>query len=81
MIRLAACAAALALALGATPARAQNLPTGYVSLFGDYFPESNDTTELRGRLFVEEKIEPSPGVRVALSGFAEIWPAATRPES
>lgn len=71
MIRLAACAAALAIALGAMPARAQNLPTGYVSLFGDYFPENNDTTELRGRLFVEEKIEPAPGVRVALSGFAE----------
>ena len=42
---------------------ARRLPTGYVSLFGDYFPNRQDTTELRARLFVEEKLEPSPRCR------------------
>jgi hypothetical protein len=63
----------VALILGlapARPARAQT-PTGYVSLFGDYFPNREDTTELRARLFVEEKLEPSPRVVLTLSGFAE----------
>jgi hypothetical protein len=62
---------AMALALcGARPAQAQ-APTGYVSLFGDYFPNQQDTTELRARLFVEEKVEPSPRLVLTLSGFAE----------
>ncbi len=56
--------------VGARPARAQT-PTGYVSLFGDYFPNRQDTTELRARLFVEEKVEPSPRLVVTASGFAE----------
>jgi hypothetical protein len=59
------------LTMAASPVAAQNLPTGYVSLFGDYFPNRGDTTELRARLFAEEKIEPAPNVRVTLSGFAE----------
>jgi hypothetical protein len=46
-------------------------PTGYVSLFGDYFPNRQDTTELRSRLFVEEKVDPSPRLRLTVSGFAE----------
>jgi hypothetical protein len=52
------------------PASAQT-PTGYVSLFGDYFPNRQDTTELRARLFVEEKVEPSPRLVLTVSGFAE----------
>ena len=63
--------ALLALGLGATSATAQNLPKGYVSLFGDYFPHRSDTTELRARIFVEEKVEPTPRVRFTLSGFVE----------
>ncbi len=62
---------ALAFALGATPVAAQNPPTGYVSVFGDYFPNRNDTTELRARVFAEEKLEPAPSIRLTLSGFAE----------
>ena len=42
-----------------------------MSLFGDYFPNQHDTTELRARLFAEEKVEPSPRLRLTLSGFAE----------
>ena len=42
-----------------------------MSLFGDYFPNRQDTTELRARLFVEEKVEPSPRVVLTVSGFAE----------
>ncbi len=60
--------------LPATAARAQS-PTGNVSVFGDYFPNRHDTVELRGRLFVEEKIEkelePSTRVIVTASGFVE----------
>jgi len=56
--------------LSARPVRAQS-PTGYVSLFGDYFPNRQDTTELRARVFVEEKIEPSARLVFTLSGFAE----------
>ena len=33
--------------LVAAAASAQ-VPTGYASLFGDYFPNRSDTTELRG---------------------------------
>ena len=42
-----------------------------VSLFGDYFPNRQDTTELRSRVFVEEKVEPSPRLRLTVSGFVE----------
>ncbi len=50
---------------------AAQAPTGYVSVFGDHFPNQGDTTELRGRVFVEQKVEPSPRVSINLSGFAE----------
>ena len=47
----------------------------YVSLFGDYFPNRHDTTELRARLFVEEKVEKDDRARtrvvVTASGFVE----------
>jgi hypothetical protein len=66
-----ACLAVALIAAGAGGAVAQPAPTGYASVFGDYFPNRNDTTELRMRLFVEEKLEPSSTVRVTLSGFAE----------
>jgi Protein of unknown function (DUF1302) len=57
-------------AVSVRPARAQS-PTGSVSLFGDYFPNQQGTTELRARLFAEEKVEPSPRIRLTVSGFAE----------
>ena len=59
--------------LVAAAASAQ-VPTGYASLFGDYFPNRSDTTELRARLFVEEKAEKaidSNRVVVTASGFVE----------
>ena len=62
---------AVVLALSsARPARAQSF-TGYASLFGDYYPNQQGTTELRARLFAEEKVEPSPRLVVTVSGFAE----------
>jgi hypothetical protein len=61
----------LIMATAASPAAAQALPKGYISLFGDYFPNREDTSELRARVFVEEKLEPSPSIRLTLSGFAE----------
>ena len=59
--------------LVAAAASAQ-VPTGYASLFGDYFPNRSDTTELRARLFVEERAEKtidSNRVVVTASGFVE----------
>jgi hypothetical protein len=71
--RLVCVALALA-AVGVRPVLAQG-PTGSVSLFADYFPNQQDTTELRARLFAEEKVEkqvgPSRRVRLTVSGFAE----------
>lgn len=61
---------AVALFSGVRAAGAQT-PTGSVSLFGDYFPNQRDAAELRARLFVDEKVEPSPRLRLAVSGFAE----------
>src|SRR3954469_6701971 len=49
---------------------AQSPPTGNVSVFLDRLP-NRDATELRGRAFVEEKIDAGPHVRIAASGFAE----------
>ena len=60
--------------LAVSPASAQS-PSGYVSLFGDYFPNQEDATELRARLFAEEKVEKklesSTRVVVTASGFVE----------
>src|SRR5690606_572465 len=53
-------------------AAAQSLepPTGNVSVLADWFP-NRDTSELRARIFVEERIAPSDEVRFTFSGFAE----------
>ena len=60
--------------LFASPASAQS-PSGYVSVFGDYFPNQEDAIELRARLFAEEKVEKklesSTRVVVTASGFVE----------
>jgi len=73
--RLAVAAAAVLVAVVLVPsdayAQAAARPTGHVSVLADWFPNRGDTTELRARLFVEEKIAPSERVRVTLSGFAE----------
>jgi hypothetical protein len=71
MRRRLAWLACLILALSVTAAQAQGRPKGYLSLFTDYFPNQHDAVELRGRLFVEERIEPSKRLAIDLSGFAE----------
>lgn len=45
-------------------------PTGYVSVFVDTVPH-RDATELRARVFAEEKVDAGPRVRLAASGFVE----------
>jgi len=45
-------------------------PTGYASVFLDHLP-NRDTTELRARVFAQEKVDVSRKVRVVASGFAE----------
>lgn len=72
-VRLRLLALSIVQLLVAAAASAQ-VPTGYVSLFGDYFPNRSDTTELRARVFVEEKAEKaidSNRVVVTASGFVE----------
>jgi hypothetical protein len=46
-------------------------PSGYVSVFADYFPNRGDTTELRGRIFAEQKLSATDKVHFTFSGFAE----------
>ena len=46
-------------------------PSGYLSLFADYFPNRGDTTELRARVFAEQKVSATDHVRFTFSGFAE----------
>jgi hypothetical protein len=46
------------------------VPTGYVSVFADHLP-NRDATELRARVFAEEKIDTGSLVRFVFSGFAE----------
>ena len=45
-------------------------PAGYASVFVDHFP-NRDATELRARVFAEEKIDAGPRLRVTASGFVE----------
>ena len=45
-------------------------PTGFVSAFADHFP-NRDATELRARVFVEEKIDAGPRIRLVASGSVE----------
>jgi hypothetical protein len=46
-------------------------PTGNVTVHGDWFPNQGDTTELRTRLFVEQKLELGERLKVTASGFVE----------
>jgi MMPL family protein len=55
----------------ATPAKAQNRPTGYASALVDYFPNRDDSAEIRARIFAEEKFDPSSRLTITASGFAE----------
>ena len=57
--------------LWGVPASAQALPTGHLSTFVDSFPNREDALELRARVFVEEKLEPSPRISIAAAAFAE----------
>jgi hypothetical protein len=45
-------------------------PTGFVSILGDHFP-NRDATEVRARVFVAEKAEAGPRIRLMASGFVE----------
>lgn len=71
MTRVRVVVATLALLLCAAVAEARQWPSGHISAFADYFPSRDGTTELRVRLFAEEKLEPNPRIRVTLSGFVE----------
>jgi predicted RND superfamily exporter protein len=69
----AVAAAVVVLALlvpGGAAAQTFERPTGNVSVLADGFP-NRDTSELRARIFVEEKAGPSAGLRFTFSGFAE----------
>ena len=79
-MRVGAAAAGVLLAASAATAGAQPLPTGHLSLFGDYFPNRSGTVEVRARVFAEEKIDPSPSLRIVASGFVEGL-LARRPEA
>ncbi len=68
MFRCAIILIVLALPLHAA---AQSRPTGYVSTFVDFFPNRGDSVELRGRVFAEDKLAPSPGVVFNFAGFVE----------
>jgi hypothetical protein len=63
---------AVVMIVSTAPAFAQTSSTsGSVTIAGDLFPNRDNTTELRSRVFVEELLDPSPQVRLTLSGFAE----------
>ena len=63
--------AAAVILLGiAVPASAQSRPTGNVSTLVDHLP-NRDATELRARLFAEQKFDAGPKVRFVASGFVE----------
>lgn len=59
------------LCLAPSVAAAQTPPSGYVSVFGDYLPNRNDTAELRSRIFAEEVLDPTPKLLITVSGFVE----------
>jgi predicted RND superfamily exporter protein len=69
---LAAGAAVVAVLAAGAPAGAQSLPrpTGDVSVLADWFPH-RETSEMRTRLFVEQKAEVGGRLRLTASGFAE----------
>lgn len=70
-MRVPVVVAVLAGLLCAGEVHARQFPSGNISAFADYFPNRQDTAELRVRLFAEEKLEPNAHVRLTLSGFAE----------
>jgi uncharacterized protein len=71
--RGAVAAGLLGCAAIASDASAQSVPPpkGHMSVFAAAFPHRDDTTELRGRLFVEQRADLTPNLRVSASGFLE----------
>ncbi len=61
--------AVVAVLLMSGPVFAEQWPTGHVSVFADYMPNQDDTTELRSRVFVEDTYDLTPAVRLNLSGY------------
>ena len=68
--RIGAAAAVLVLA-AATVASSQPRPTGHVSTLVDVLPNRSETTELRARVFAEEKLQPAAGLTITASAFVE----------
>ena len=56
--------------VGAGVVVGQSAPTGYVSVFADHLP-NRDATELRARIFAEQKVDAGPRIRLVASGFVE----------
>jgi hypothetical protein len=50
---------------------AQPRPSGDVTVTSDFFPNRSRTVELRARVFAEQVLDPTPGLLITLSGFAE----------
>lgn len=50
---------------------ARQWPSGNVSVTIDLFPHREETAEIRSRLFLEDRYEPTSNLRITLSGFAE----------
>jgi hypothetical protein len=73
--RPAAAVAGVLLSIAASPVTAQaqaiERPSGHVSVTGDWFPNRSDAAELRSRLFAEQTVTVTDGLRFTLSGFAE----------
>lgn len=61
-----------------SPAHAQN-PTGYVSVFADYFPNREKAAEVRARVFAEQVFDRSPRLVIIAAASAEGL-LARRPE-
>jgi hypothetical protein len=64
-------AAVLLVLVAAATASSQPLPTGHVSTLVDFLPNRSEVTELRARVFAEEKLQPTGGLTITASAFVE----------
>jgi hypothetical protein len=61
----------LAMLVLSANARAQTPVSGDVTTSADFLPNRSRAAELRARLFAESTLDPTPALRLTLSGFAE----------